>query len=392
MKTKNPWGTLFLILAEFLIFTLFFSCSTPDVSVDKTYENGVEVVLNHLQPYEMENESSTFTLERIFSIDTEKANIAELDLGDIAFFDIDTEGNIYCIGRRTGENIIFKFNDKGEFQLSFGRKGQGPGEIQAAFYIHVTQSDEIVITNAGNNRMSVFFGDGTLKEEIKTGSGINAVCPLPNGNILLYKNFVDPTQDYITQNPLILHNSSFEELQELDRQMVPNPIVGERLKGFWHIFSWSVADEMIFTGFQERGYEIYVYDFNGRMLRKIKKEHKSVPVPQAHKDEFMGAFSIPIFDDIRNKIYFPASMPPFLSFLADERGWLYVLTYEQGENPGESIFDIFTPEGIFVGRKGLRVMSDESGLYAKIRNNRFYNLVEKESGYKELIVYQMFWE
>ncbi len=381
-----------IVLALFMILTLFLTCSTPDVSVDKTYEDGVEVVLNHLKSYAIENESTTFTLERIFSIDTEKDNIAELGLGDISSFDIDSEGNIYFIGRRGGENILFKFNDTGEFQLSFGRKGQGPGEIQAAFYIYITQSDEIVITNAGNNRMSVFYGDGTLKEEIKTGSGINAACPLPNGNVLLYKNYVDPEQKYLVQNPLILHNSSLEEIKELDREMVPNPMKGEKLKGFWHIFSWSVSEGKIFTGFQERGYEIYVYDFSGRMLRKIKKEHKSVPVPQAHKDEFMRAFSIPIFDDIRNKIYFPASMPPFLSFMADERGWLYVMTYEQGENPGEYIFDIFTPEGIFVGRKGLRVMSDETGFYAKIRNNRFYNLVEKESGYKELIVYQMRWK
>ena len=305
-------------LSLFLALCLFFSCLTPNVSVDKTYEDGVEVVLNHLEPYEIENLPSTFSLEKIFSIDTEEDKLAELGLGDVALFDIDSEGNIYIVGERTGENIIFKFDNKGEFQLSFGRKGQGPGEIQAAFYIHITQSDEIVITNAGNNRLTVFMGDGTLKEEIRTEPNITAACLLPNGNILLYENHVDPTLDYLVQNPLNLHSSTLEKLKELDRQMVPNPMKGERLKGSWHLFSWSVSEGKIFTGFQERGYEIYVFDFDGLMLQKIKKEFKAVPVPQSHKDEFMEAFSIPIFDDIRQKIYFPASMPPFLSFLTDD--------------------------------------------------------------------------
>ncbi len=376
----------------FLILGLFFSCSAPDVSVDRTYEDGVEVILNHLEPYELENVPSTFSLERIFSIDTEEDKIAELGLGDIAIFDIDSEGNIFIVGWRTGDDILFKFNNRGEFQLSFGRKGQGPGEIDLAQHIYVTPSDEIVVSNNGNNRMSVFFNDGSLQEERTVDPNTNAVFPLPNGNYLVYENYLDATQNYLSQNPLNLHTSYFEKLLELDRQMVPNPLVGERLKGTWHIFSWSVAAGKIFTGFQERGYEIFVYDFDGRLLQKIKKEFKPIPVPQAHKDEFSGAFSSPIFDSIRSKIYFPDSMPAFLSFLVDERGWLYVGTYEPGENAGEYIFDIYTQEGIFVGRKGLPVWSDENGFYAKIRNNRFYSLLEKESGYKELVVFQMTWE
>lgn len=375
-----------------LFVVLLTACSSRESRIEKTIEDGVEIVLNRTEPYEVDNEQSGFSLQRLFSIDSEEEKYAELGLGDIASFDIDSEGNIYIVGRRTGENTIFKFDNGGQFLLSFGKKGQGPGEIQSATHIFITHKDEMAVTDSGNNRISFFSGDGTLKEEIKTESGLISGCPLPNEKFLLYKNIVDPASEYLIQNPLVLSSAELEPLKELDRQIVPNPMQGERLKGTYHIFSWSVSAQMIFTGFQERGYEIFVYDFDGKMVRKIRKEYAPVPVPKEHRDEFMEAFSNPIFDDIRNKIYFPASMPPFLAITADEKGWLFVMTYEEGERPGEFIFDLFNPDGVFVGRKSLMIYHDDTGIYTKIRNNRFYSLTEKESGYKELTVFQLTWK
>jgi hypothetical protein len=331
-------------------------------------------------------------MERLFSIDTEQDVVAELGLSDIDSFDVDSKGNIYIHNRQSGEDGFYKFNNLGEFLLSFGKRGQGPGEIQTVMHLFITDQDEVAVTNAGNNRLTIFNEDGTLKEEIRINSDMIACCPLPNGNYLLYENVVDPASDYLMQNPLGVSDAEFDSFVELDRQMVPNPMQGERLKGTYHIFSWAVSRDRIFTGFQERGYEIYIYDFDGNMRRKIKKEYAPVPVPQWHKDEFNEAFSNPIFDDIRNKIYFPANMPAFISFTVDEAGRLFVMTYEEGENPIEFLFDIFNGDGIFVGRKSLRAYHNDLGYHAKFRNNRFHSLIEKESGYMELVVYEMYWE
>ena len=87
---------------------------------------------------------------------------------------------------------------------------------------------------------------------------------------------------------------------------------------------------------------------------------------------------------------------PFQAFFSDDRGYLFVRTFEAGEYPDDAIHDIFNPEGVFIGRKGLNI-SLRSGIlgqssYAKAKNNRLYCLKEKESGYKELVVYKMMWE
>ena len=76
----------------------------------------------------------------------------------------------------------------------------------------------------------------------------------------------------------------------------------------------------------------------------------------------------------------------------DEKGRLYVMTYEKGINPNEYMFDIFNPEGVFFGRKSLKDFSSSQGLNGKIKNDHFYCVKEKESGYKELVVHKMNWE
>jgi len=69
------------------------------------------------------------------------------------------------------------------------------------------------------------------------------------------------------------------------------------------------------------------------------------------------------------------------------------MTYESGENPGEYIFDIFNKDGVFIARMSLNVQHWGWGqLNARVKRNRLYIVQEKESGYKELVVYKMNWE
>ena len=106
----------------------------------------------------------------------------------------------------------------------------------------------------------------------------------------------------------------------------------------------------------------------------------------------MMAFMRPRDAETRKKIYFPDSMPPFHSFFTDDEGRIFVMTYEQGENPGEYIYDIFNKDGIFIGRKAMNILHDQRGLYAWMKNDRLYCLQEKESFFKRLVVYKVYWE
>jgi hypothetical protein len=386
-------GVSFLTL---LIPLVFSACSPKGELPERIMEDGVEVVLNRIEPYTIEGTPGILSLQQEFTIDTERDEIAGLGLTDIGnSFDIDSQGNIYLNGYENADGTIFKFDKEGSFVRSFGRKGQGPGEIQgrnlASLFISVGRDDNIAVSDFGN-KLVVFDSEGQLIDEKKIDPDTISIVPLSNGNLLSYIRVMEAGGDFINQNPLTLTNREDEVIKELDKQMVPNPIIGKKLKASYHILSWSIGSGKIFTGFQERGYEISVFDFEGNLLRKIKKEFQPIPIPEEYKTTFMEQFSAPIFDDIRSRIYFPDAMPPFHSFFADDEGRLFVMTYEEGGDPSESVYDVFDPDGVCIGRTFFKTLHDEGGVYAKMKSGRLFSLHEKESGYKELVVSKTVWE
>ena len=61
-----------------LVVSLLFCCGPKGEEIQKYMEDGAEVVVNHLEPYEIKGEPSALLLEEEFRIDPEKEEIAEL--------------------------------------------------------------------------------------------------------------------------------------------------------------------------------------------------------------------------------------------------------------------------------------------------------------------------
>jgi len=135
----------FGILLYIVLFLLL--CGPKQDKVERKVENGVEIVINHLEPYKIGSQSS-FTLEEILTIDTEDEEIANLGIPDIFGFSINSLGGIYILRAYEGEgDFIFKFTKNGEFVKSFGSQGQGPGELQNPHYIAIDHNDNIMISD-----------------------------------------------------------------------------------------------------------------------------------------------------------------------------------------------------------------------------------------------------
>ena len=164
----------------------------------------------------------------------------------------------------------------------------------------------------------------------------------------------------------------------------------------------------IYIGNKFNGYEFLVYDLNGTLVKKIRKDYNPVKISQQLKDNVIKRFDTPSYnqDNIKEKIFFPNNMPPFQYFFSDDDVRLYVMTYERGEGEKDFIYDIFNPEGIFIGRTVLdnsgnilgappfqELTFPGGGPYdARVKNHRLYYLRGKKSGYQELVVSKMTWE
>lgn len=61
--------------------------------IEMVFEDGVEVVINHLEPYKIKDQPSSLHLEKEFAIDTESDEMAEIGLVGMSNFNIDSNEN-----------------------------------------------------------------------------------------------------------------------------------------------------------------------------------------------------------------------------------------------------------------------------------------------------------
>lgn len=380
------------------VLIMFIACRQEQKRVEKIMEDGVEVVLNHVEPYKIKREHTTFTLEKEFVIDTERDDLAKMGITDIDSFDVDSEGNIYVLCLQNDNELIHKFDNKGNRAYGFARKGQGPGEFQMFFYFRINSRNEIIVT--ANQKILIFDNNGNFLKQIKIEMGTSAGTLLDNGNYL----FEDAPMQIKeksgkTASNLSLYDPGFKKIKDLDRIEYPDP-GSQDLNALYNLLFWAVDGQRIFSASQDRGYEILVFDLNGNPLRKIRKEYRKIPISDEYKEEYKKNLGSRMYEILKNRLYYSLSLPPFHYFLTDEEERIFVRTYEKGDLKDESIYDIFDSEGLFISRKSMSSCQCSNYLYfsavnfvnGKIKNGRFYCLNEKESGFRELRIYKMRWE
>ena len=368
----------------FLLFAVFSACSSNNGNVERLFEDGIKITVNNIEPYALQGETQNLTLEIVFSIDLEIDSILDTGLTDIETFDVDEEENIFIIQWQSKENYIYKFDKNGNFINSFCRRGQGPGELEWGGMVLITQDNEVIAKDPSKPKFLVFDIDGNFLREKRLPKPIS-IRPLSNNKYLI--SWQDQTSEYYL-NHVGICDQDFKEITELSSFKWNNPMYGKfevncpRLN---HTFSQN----RIFVSPPERVYEIHVYDHDANLLEKIRKRYDPVVIPEEYKIEFYKRY--PKGNPYRNNLYFTKFWPPIRSLYSDDEGRLYVMTYEEGLDPEEYIFDIFNSDGVFIETMSINNLIQNRPSYLKIKNNQVYFIREKKSGFKELVVCSMKW-
>jgi hypothetical protein len=373
-----------------LILLVFSYCAPKQKKVERIIEDGVEVIVNHSEPYQIRGEPSTFTLEKEFVIDTEREDLAELGIGTINSWDVNPDSDIYLASR----GQIFKFDKKGNFAKTIGQKGQGPGDFQSIRELRITSSGELSFYDYGNVKYMFLTPDGTFKEERKVTSNtfIHWIMFLDNGNFLMRERQNEPEKG-IRKFHYALLDKNFNKIGDLQPsfQMEIPYYQTDKFSLLPYTMSDEITMDKIFVSSNMReDLEIEVYNFQGELLKKIRKESERLKISKKYKEETLKRWEkAPAWEEysIKDKYYFPDYFPPFKMFWVDNDERIFVETYEEGERPGEALLHIFNPEGIFIGTKSLKESRSR-----KFKNNRMYSVYRKESGFEELVVYKLRWE
>lgn len=97
-----------------------------------------------------------------------------------------------------------------------------------------------------------------------------------------------------------------------------------------------------------------VVDFDGKLLRSIKKEDEAVSLSDKDREEYEQRLQrYP--PDLRESFFIPAVFPPFKDIVALGDKWLFIQTYDE-PNEGSSMYDIFDTNREFVGRTELEII------------------------------------
>ncbi len=391
MTLARLWGFAF-------VFMFISGCGGPSGSVRRSVEDGIEVVTNPLEAPRTSGKPATFSLVEEYRIDLANEELAALGLGVVVGINVDAVGAVYCLASKTKEPWVFKFDRDGRFERAFGRTGQGPGELENPFFFCVALEGHVTVI--GRGRKAVVFGpDGEALRDMRFPAYLRACVPLPNGNFVVIRYSYD-REHFTIVDTLVLIGSDSRELGVLDAHALSGNVSVDGSGNVLsydatpRVFHWTVAGEKTYVGRALRGYEILVFDENGRMIRKIRKEHRPVPVPEAYKDKWRAEFS-PVDRDLK-KLKFAEHMPATNGFAVDDQGRLFVSTFEPGPREGEVTWDVFDSGGALFARAVLpfSIPGDASNYRPTVAvcNERFYRLRDKTDGFQEIVVSRIEWK
>jgi hypothetical protein len=300
----------------------------------------------------------------------ETLRLDEGSMPDDVFFEMtmdavsDTQGNVYLADYKA--HRIYKFAPSGEFVSSFGREGQGPGDLSGPAYI-AAAGDRIMVYEIRNRRFSFFDLNGKfLSHHAESGLGyrIQKMRGLPNGDFVLEWDITDFSQSDTPQDCLIeirgpdmkIKNTLIKDRIHLQK-IIREPVRTNIPLPFPKRYHWEVSPQgHIIVGFSGK-YEIDIFDLAGEKIRSFSRPHTPLPVTKQNQREFYDRLSFAASDGTRLKeppgyvkehIVFPSEKPVFWDILVDGRGNILVCPYMKTMAEEWRTFDAFDPEGRFI--------------------------------------------
>ena len=261
---------------------------------------------------------------------------------------------------------FYVLNPGGKLLVSFGREGQGPGELQSigTFYLlknHLI-SPEMV-------KYHIFSTKGEFIKDVNTRKWLH------------YKLFIDKEQLVILSHlPFRANNNpNYIELYNMKTDTRKKLAELKLKEGFLRYVSGgtriavpgkkTVPEIVMATDFKSLfygnsgQYKISKIDFTGKELLSFSIEgRKKNRVSKIAKRKYFESNSRFIYTHPKKVVNgllekVPDESPYFSRILIDPKGWIYILLIDL-ENPNQQAMDIFSPEGKYLYHSVINLSKD----------------------------------
>ncbi len=374
MKNKTKVISIVLSISA---LTILVSCHRQKAEWKGTIEevDGVTVVKNPKEPMYGEE---AFQLKEELTIG-EREGREEYMFSRLSQLVINEQGDIFVLDIM--EKHVKVFNRHGLYLKTFGRSGQGPGEISGLpWYFKLSKQNELILIDTSG--VSFFSLDGKFLRKI------------PNKS---FKSQIQLFDTDANSNSYIFQRSPIKQGFELNKydsnlkliktiEFSPSQGVENIRKNGWNPFYPWLMYEITENGriicARNDKYEIRVYDNDeNKLLMRILKEYVPVRLTQKDIEEYLEGFSP---QEIKS-MNLPANLPPFNYFQSDEEERIFVETFERASESSNHYYDVFDKEGKYLVKIPLPS-------YPFIKKNKFCFVLEDEDGYQFIKRYKVTWK
>jgi hypothetical protein len=339
-------------------------------------ENGVIVVKNPKQPMYGEE---VFRIKEELSIGEQKGR-AEYMFSQARDIAVDEEEKIYILDIR--ECHIKVYNKNGEYLKTIGKKGQGPGEMRLPGALVFTPHQEILVNDASARKLNFFTLDGKFLRAVSQTKMWLFSNPKADqkGNIIA--GYMIPGQEVIYD--LKKFDSQLKDLFTIfSTRLLKYPYMNPLFpRCYWEV----TGEDNIIWGFSDK-YELYVLNPEGKLLKKILKDHTPVKITQEEKDDIInerwgGYENMPP----ETKLVWNKHHNAFIFLSLDEEGRIFTRTYEKAADGKTYYYDVFDSEGKYIAKIPLKARP------IVWKMNKLYTIEEDEEGFQMVKRYRVSWE
>ena len=377
MRTR-PFSTTLLMLL--VIVTL--SCSQNQSEWKGTIEekDGVIIVKNPREPL---YEEGVLNIRSDLTIG-ENTEDEDYTFNLIVGIDIDESENIYVLDSISANVKVF--NERGEFLKSFGKMGQGPGEMQRPNFLQITKEEEIVVGDPSIRRLIYFTLQGDFLRQTSLAKIGYLAYPIridSAGN--LYASLVHPP---IKEGPgFTKFNPDFDLLQIITTHEISKATENKEYKVLLPFDCYIVSrnDHVVWGNSKE--YLLNVLNPEGKLIRIIKKDHKPLKLNEKERRYWGKKLSGLSMAKMGYRIILPDFFPAFQDFSIDEEGRVFVETFERHQEQEKSFYsyDVFDSEGRYITKIPIRS-------YPRVwKNGKFYTIERDNEGFEFVKRYEVIW-
>jgi sugar lactone lactonase YvrE len=369
---KRTRGAAFIIMAGAIWLSM--EAALPAQQAEVRIENGVRVVRNPATPVKSpDGKAAAVALveDMVIGNDTGREDHW---FGFLNAIDADSSGRIYTVDPKSVRIRIF--GPDGSLVKAFGRKGQGPGEFSGPGGIVVAPDGTFIVSDVLNGRLSHFSREGVhLKDTL---FGTHRLAGLA----------VDRRSDiFAIRTQMPSGGSQPWELAKFDPDLkLVRTIHSIAIPFKGRVF--NIVPERIFFGLTHedrlawmvsRDYTVQVEDTSGKPVMKILREREPRKITDKDKALIIArTFSGAAPPELEAE--FPETFPAASALMTDEKGRIYVRTYETDGKGGAAV-DVFDPEGFYVAR----FFVPEGEETATVRNDKLYVYVKESAAGNPLV-------